>query len=108
MLLRDLHACGERLLTALTASDPELLGHSLTERADLLARIEAAGAFEDQPEFSRWGARVIEQHRAIDQALVRSLLEVERRMADLDRAEAAQKRYAPAPSGGVLRHGLAA
>ncbi len=108
MLLRDLYACGTRLLAALSKPDPEGLGELLIERSNLSERVEQSGAFEQQPGFAEWGERIVAQHRAIDRALTSSLLHVERRMADLDRAESAQRRYSPHAGRSVLRDGLTA
>ncbi len=108
MLLRKLHDCGTRLLAALAKPDPEGLGELLIERSNLAQQVEQSGAFEHQSGFDEWGERIAAQHRAIDRALTSSLLHVERRMADLDRAESAQRRYVPHTGRSVLRDGLTA
>lgn len=108
MLLRDLHASGERLLAALDAGDTGAIGACLEERAALRERVQQAGAFTDQPGYAEWGVRVVQQHRRIDRTLAGSLLDVERRQANLERAQVAQRRYVPRPSGGILTEGLSA
>jgi hypothetical protein len=108
MLLRDLYTSGERLLAALESADPRAMARCLEERADLRERVQHAGSFASQPGYDEWGARIVEQHRMVDHALAESLLAVERRQIELERAESAQQRYAPSRRSGVLREGLAA
>ncbi len=108
MLLRDLYDCGTRLLASLSTPNPEGLGELLIERSNLTARVEQSGAFDQQPGFAEWGNKIVDQHRAIDRALTSSLLHVERRMADLDRVERAQRRYVPTGGRSMLRDGLTA